>query len=137
MKFLFYLIQFTWGLPQNILGFLFSRKYKKVENFFGANVYYHNENWGGVSLGIFIIMSGMRDKKWTDSVKVHEYGHTIQSLILGPLYLLVIGLPSMIWCKTRCFVRYRKQKNLSYYSFYSEKWANYLGSKVTKMEVSV
>jgi len=27
---------------------------------------------------------------------VHEYGHTIQSIILGPLYLLIIGIPSSI-----------------------------------------
>lgn len=28
---------------------------------------------------------------------VHEYGHTIQSMILGPLYLIVIGIPSTLW----------------------------------------
>lgn len=137
MKFLFYLIQFTCGLPQNILGFLLSRKYKKSQKFFGANIYYHDQNWGGVSLGMFIIMSGINGKEWTESVKVHEYGHSLQSLILGPFYLLFIGLPSMIWCKSKRFINYRAQNNISYYSFYTEKWANYLGSKVTKMQVRV
>lgn len=28
----------------------------------------------------------------------HEYGHQLQSYILGPLYLLIIGLPSGLWC---------------------------------------
>ena len=26
----------------------------------------------------------------------HEYGHTVQSLILGPIWSFVIGLPSLI-----------------------------------------
>ena len=59
---------------------------------------------------------------------VHEYGHTIQSIILGPLYLLIIGIPSSIWAMTFN----NKGNTISYYSFYTEKWANVLGEKVTK-----
>jgi hypothetical protein len=53
----------------------------------------------------------------------HELGHSIQSLILGPLYLIVIGLPSWIW-----FTWYNngKDKRVSYYWFYTEAWANKL-----------
>lgn len=137
MKFLYYLLQFTWGLPQNIMGFLLTRKYKESESFFGAKIYYHHDNWGGISLGMFIIMNADKGKEWVDSVKVHEYGHSIQSIILGPLYLLVIGLPSLIWCNSKRYINLRKNKNISYYSFYPERWANYLGSKVTKMPVKV
>mgnify|MGYP007099320789 FL=1 len=36
----------------------------------------------------------------------HEYGHTVQSLILEPIWLFVIGLPSLIWCG--CFSKYRE-----------------------------
>jgi len=62
----------------------------------------------------------------------HEYGHQLQSYILGPLYLLVIGLPSGLWC---WFIqdlvnKNRKKKGkptLSYYWFYTESWANKLG----------
>jgi hypothetical protein len=48
----------------------------------------------GVSLGFFVFLSNVyySDK---DTVK-HEYGHTIQSLWWGPLYLIVIGIPSAI-----------------------------------------
>ena len=55
---------------------------------------------------------------------VHEYGHTIQSLILGPLYFLIVGLPSVIWGMV-------KKPEQSYFSFYTEKWANHLGEKFT------
>ena len=56
-KFFYYLIQFTWGLPQNIMGFLLSLKYRKnkKEKFFNSLITYHHEKWGGISLGMFII----------------------------------------------------------------------------------
>jgi hypothetical protein len=82
---------------------------------------------------MFIIMNGKRDEKWTSTTKVHEYGHTIQSLILGPLYLFVIGIPSIIWCNSKKCVKLRKEKGVSYFDFYPEKWANFLGEKITKL----
>ena len=63
-------------------------------------------------------------KSHSDYIK-HEYGHTLQSKILGPLYLFVIGLPSLIWAG--CFEDYRKENKISYYDFYTEKWADKLG----------
>ena len=62
---------------------------------------------------------------------VHEYGHTIQSLILGPLYLIVMGIPSTLWGFLPSLSRKRKKSGLSYFSFFTEKWANQLGEKVT------
>lgn len=61
---------------------------------------------------------------------VHEYGHTVQSLILGPLYLPVIGLPSVIWLNTPTFAARRRRERLSYYSFFTERSANWLGERV-------
>jgi hypothetical protein len=62
----------------------------------------------------------------------HEYGHTIQSLILGPLYLFVIGLPSLLWAGLPVFQRRRHDRHVSYYSFYPEKWANALGARFAR-----
>lgn len=135
--FFYYLIQFSWGILQNILGFLFfiSQKKTKILFFNGAFVGLHNKNWGGISLGIFIIMSGSRDEKWIKNTMIHEYGHTIQSLILGPLYLFLIGIPSLIWCNSTRYIKYRKSKNVSYFDFYPEKSANLLGEKVSKLKI--
>ena len=55
----------------------------------------------------------------------HEYGHYQQSLRLGWLWIFVIGIPSLIWAG--CFQKYRRKNKISYYSFYTEKWANKLG----------
>jgi hypothetical protein len=134
-KILYYLIQFTWGLPQNIVGFFLTLKYRKnkKENFFNSLITYHYDNWGGISLGMFILINGNRDKEWIDTTKVHEFGHSIQSLILGPLFLFVIGIPSIVWCNSKKYTKLRKESNVSYFDFYPEKWANYLGSKVTHL----
>ncbi len=136
-KFIYYFLQFTWALPQNIIGFLMTRKYKNdSENFFNSRIYYHQENWGGISMGMFIIINKNRGEEWLSSTKVHEFGHSIQSIILGPLYLFVIGIPSFIWCNAKKFIKLRKEKGVSYYTFYPERWANYLGTKVTKLPVN-
>lgn len=134
--FFYYLINFTWGILQNILGFCFfiAIKPKKKEFYHGSLASYHEGNWGGVSLGMFIFINGKKDEEWIRSTRVHEYGHTIQNLILGPLYLLVIGLPSAIWCNGKKYIKLRKEKGVSYFDFYPEKWANHLGALVTKEE---
>ena len=62
----------------------------------------------------------------------HEYGHTIQSLILGPMYLLLVGLPSLLWNRLPYFERHRKKSGRSYYSAVFERTANSLGEKAAK-----
>ena len=84
-----------------------------------------------LSLGPFIFLNG-RAGHVNDRLLVHEYGHTIQSLILGPLYLPLIGLPSLVWFRTPRFTNRRRAQGLSYYSFYTERWANHLGELVLK-----
>ena len=57
----------------------------------------------------------------------HESGHYIQSLMLGPLYLLVIGLPSLTWSALRLIKRIKEAR--SYYWFYTEAWAMRLADR--------
>lgn len=118
------LLQWTWCLPQNILGlfvFLYTKLRKaKTEPYNGALV----TKWdycGGVSLGQFIFVW----KGASESTIKHEYGHYIDSNCLGPLYLIVIGLPSLIWCEF--FKKYRTTHKKSYYDFYTEYRAERLG----------
>lgn len=119
-KLLFYLLNLTWCLPQNIIGvILFLFNFKKSRVYHNGRVIVKWNYGGSVSLGAFIFVSSY-DKE----LVMHEYGHTIQSLILGFFYLLVIGLPSIIWAS--CFENYRRKHKVSYYAFYTEKWANKL-----------
>lgn len=111
-----------WQLPQNLLGRVI-KKIVKAEyrcNYKDAVVYSCGLR-NGLSLGKYIFVPHKADE---DYIK-HEYGHTVQSKYLGWFYLLAIGLPSAIW--SGCCKAYRKKYNVSYYDFYTEKWADKLG----------
>lgn len=121
------ILHFIWGLPQNIIGgilYLIFRRKNPHKKFNNAYVCVLPNRWGCVSLGMFIFVVNI---DYEPTIR-HEYGHTRQSMLLGPLYLLVIGLPSIIWAG--CFSEYRRKHNKSYYSFYTEKWADKLGGVV-------
>ena len=96
-KWLYYLIQFTWGALMNIIGALTflvlmifcKKKPKKFGNCWCISI---GKNWGGLSLGTFFLT----DENEYESTKYHEAGHAIQNLIWGPLFPLVIAIPSAI-----------------------------------------
>ena len=139
--FIFYLIQWTWALPVNIVGaiaFLICTKIKKRrwQKFGYSYIVYLPWKSGGLSMGLFIFMKDIpKDEKWTYNTRIHEYGHTWQCLLLGPLYYIVIAIPSMIWCNV--FASYRKKNNISYYKVYCESWANAFGQKFSKLKMDL
>lgn len=122
------IILFIWQLPQNILGIiivLFTKaKLRKVES---IKFYFTNYAYFGVSLGRFIILGS-----YYENIDIkHESGHQKQSLYLGWLYLLVIGLPSFIgniWDRLfhRTWSVHKRKK--WYYSSPWERWADKLGN---------
>lgn len=132
-KFFVYLIQWTWGLPVNMVGgiayLICTKILKHPHSKFGyANIVYLPWNAGGLSMGLFIFVRDEKEKEeWLYNVRIHEYGHTWQCLLLGPLYYLIVAIPSVIWCN--CFARYREKNNISYYKLYCEAWANVWGEK--------
>lgn len=109
-----------WCFPQNLLGFclvLFTKARKAGDH------YEYDLKSGSISLGDYIFLC---PQHWNDeTVLSHEKGHQMQSHKLGWFYLLVIGIPSIIWAS--CFEEYRKKHNVSYFDFYTEKWADRLG----------
>lgn len=138
--FFFYVIQWTWGLPVNIVGgiaYLICTKVLKYrhQKFGYANIVYMPWNAGGLSMGLFIFVKDRGDEPnpWSYNTRIHEYGHTWQCLLLGPLYYIVIALPSVIWCN--CFQWYREKYKVSYYWLYCEAWANSWGQKATKLKM--
>lgn len=132
---LYILIQITWGVLQSLFGLCLFIKYRKCEHkmYHGSILTFHDGDFGGVSLGCFIFVSGTRGEEYKAQVAVHEYGHTIQSLIFGPLYLFIVGLPSAIWCNGKRNIALRQEKGIKYCSRFPENWANRLGQAVTKL----
>lgn len=118
-----------WQLPQNLLGLLLLAIYGwsakidvKGHNHLAPSSWIHfsKKMRGGISLGRYIILSERYETKY--NTWHHERGHSIQSMYLGPLYLLVIGLPSILWA-----MWWNYGRGVSYYRFYTERWADKLG----------
>lgn len=125
---IYILLQCTWGILQTLVGLLvFLINITSSHNLYHGAVRTQWSAKSGLSLGLFIFVATDCSGEISEKMSVHEYGHTLQSLLLGPLYLLVIGLPSFI-----CFLFYpifKKKKEISYYDFFTEKWAEAWGKK--------
>lgn len=138
---LYILLQWTWGIIQNVFGLICILFQRKTKHFFyhGAVVTFWSHKTC-MGLGMFIFMSknivpkSNRQEifKNTDvkNILMHEYGHTLQSIILGPFFLLIVGMPSFIWAKHPYFQKLRKERNIPYCEAYQEKWADKLGELV-------
>ena len=107
----YWILQCTWGAIMTLIGaiaaLIFICMGEKPSRI-GPNVYFTiGKEWGGVSLGPFIFCS----ECITDSIKYHEYGHSLQNIIWGPLFPFIIGIPSMAryWLRT---MPTRMQKSL-------------------------
>lgn len=113
---------FIWQLPQNIvalvmmpfLGKLTLLSYREF-----CLCFIGSKMQGGISLGNFAFVSP-RSAKNAAVVAHEQLGHTVDSKIMGPFYLLFIGIPSLIWAAF-----YNEDKHPDYYSFYTERMANY------------
>lgn len=119
---MYILLQLTWGILQNLAGlvmFLVCKmlgcKSKKYKNAVATK---WNNKYGSVSLGMFLFVTNDED----ETLLAHEYGHSLQSIFLGPLFFFVIGIPSICWAAFGD--NYRKKHNKTYYEFYTEKFAN-------------
>lgn len=129
--------RWTWELPQSLLGLALLPFYKKTLlksfEYKDQKVYIYDKFPGGISLGYYTLIDYNRYDWDNNTIRVslknsikHEYGHSIQSKKIGPIYLLIIGLLSgghNIVCRIK-----RKLKiSYNYYSFLTESWADKLG----------
>lgn len=131
-KLLFILVQCTWGLPQTLLGALIYLKHIRCPHrAYRGCIETKWNSQGGMSLGLFIFTPKDEDSRF-EPVRVHEYGHCIQSLLLGPLYLIVIGVVSYTWANLPYFRKMRREKKILYTSCFVESWASKWGEWITK-----
>lgn len=112
-----------WEFIQNIIGKSEVKKHglKPSHTFKDCEVYYISYFDSHV-VGKYVFINPSSDEK---IIFRHEYGHRIQSKILGPLYYLVIFIPSYLyylyWSK-----RHDDNDWDGYYKFYTERWADNL-----------
>ena len=114
------MLRYIWEMPQNLLGLLvilFS--HAAYDQNYEASKVYHTSKMFGVSLGMYIIVYALVDEETI----LHEYGHSIQSLYLGPLYLVIIGIPSFTM---NLLTRMKVLRTDRYYKRWPENWADEL-----------
>lgn len=126
------IVLFIWQLPQNLVGLIVKLvNLKKITYEYSnctldLNIAYIKPLFdSAVSLGRFILADDRiknRSQKEKERCISHEIGHTYQSKYLGPLYLIVIGLPSLIGN-----LLHRAGVFKNYYAQPWEKWADKLG----------
>lgn len=128
---------FIWELPQNLVGLvvysIMKIKRLKITTELETHRIFIETPDTGVSLGWFIFWTqkGNRFPHLKNDCRMHEYGHARQSAILGFIYLVAVGIPSI----TRVMYRkwYRKKYGLNwgnYYSAFPENWADRLGGVI-------
>lgn len=143
-KFLYYLIQWTWGLPLNIIGLIAlcivlciniiyapikKRSFCHLQKYRNSISIIIPWNFGGLELGMFFVRGAMNE-----SVCAHEYGHSIQNLWWGPLFIIIIFIPSGLryWYRKfyRTYIYPKTRKALPKYdSIWFEGQATNLGTK--------
>lgn len=143
MKKILILISFIWELPQLIIGILylivmrvkFKSRYR-LSFIFAFNKY----SEFGISFGKVIALPSEDSQM---ELLAHEYGHSIQSMMLGPFYLFVVGLTSSMRylyyaLKSKNEMDEAKKMKIweEYYRGFPESWANNLAQKYYKAELS-
>lgn len=126
---------YVWELPQNILGLILKLVYTrkkmiekpiKSSRVKGSVIYYlkHVGRFAGVSLGSYIFVN-------SNSINIanivrHEEGHCKQSKLLGPFYLLLVGLPSLILVLMANYISPPGENIFAenYFKMYPENWAD-------------
>ena len=104
----YWFTQLTWGIIMTIIGavatlisvsFLDGKIHRNGYGFITEV----KGNWGGVSLGAFAlcgsynqILSGYYDKEFYAHIRKHEFGHSIQNMMMGPLFIFIVAIPSGI-----------------------------------------
>ncbi len=124
--------RWTWELPQTLIGAAISLLHKekplRVIEYADQKVYLYDKFNGGISLGYYTHLDwnakdhddGVVRQGLKVAIKHEAKGHGTQSKWLGPFYLPLIGLPSVVHCAVHQILG----RKWNYYSFITEKWAD-------------
>ena len=128
------LIFLIWEFPQNFLGLIvfavMRHKHKVISTEKESRHLFIETPVTGVSLGYFIFWTpaGNRFSHLINDCRMHEYGHSRQSALLGPLYLVVVGIPSL--ARVLYGMRFKRKFGYqwpNYFNAFPESWADKLG----------
>lgn len=137
-KILYWFLSLTWGILMTSIGAIVFL----VTIFIGGKLHKNGcsiivefgGNWGGLSLGCFAFCGSYSETNnyWFNHTRKHEFGHSIQNAILGPLFPFIIAIPSSIRYHYRNFaIKRGKAFDANWYdSIWFEGTATKYGSKI-------
>lgn len=137
MKLFLNIFLWIWQLPQHLLGLflIFIFRGKRTGEYYRIKT---PDWWGfGVSLGNYIMFSEeychFFDRyQWYETETVgHEKGHSVQSRMLGPLYLFSVGFVSGLQNLICRFIPNSKYTR-DYYKRWPENWADKISGIIRK-----
>ena len=119
--------RFTRQLPQTLAGFLgahgtnMAGTAERVDYKYGATVVKTDGNWGGITLGSYIIGDNTIEAHPDNSLFQHEYGHYLQSQSMGWAYLPRVGIPSLLSTGTHNYHPVEQDANARAIRFFHER----------------
>jgi hypothetical protein len=127
MKKILKIVLNAWEIIQNTIGYIEYKKHKlQINHHFKLSNIVYIDYFDSHVLGKWIFINPKTD----DTIILrHEYGHRIQSYLLGPFYMLIIYLPSLLHYKW--FSKQNKDWD-EYYDFLTEKNADKLSKNKNK-----
>lgn len=127
----YWIIQLTWGALLTIPGLLVTAfcilflKGKPHRNGYSYIVEVGGD-WGGLELGAVALCGRYSQEdgpcyypEWYDHTRKHEFGHSLQNIVWGPLYIFVIWIPSSVRYNYR---NWRTAKGLQNETDYEDIW---------------
>lgn len=110
---LYYVLNCTWGILMTGIGAVIALALMvaghKPKRHAGSIYFNVGKSWGGAELGLFFLT----DETDTESVKDHEFGHSLQNCLWGPLMPFVVCLPSAARYWLREFNTRQKKENFT------------------------
>ena len=103
-RWLYYFMACTWGIIMTILGCLITIILAIVKIFIPKKVIFKRyywiysitvgpEWWGGCEMGLMFLRDHNSSVNY---INPHEFGHTFQNCLLGPLFPFMVAVPSAI-----------------------------------------
>lgn len=99
----YWIIQLTWGCLLTIPGLLaaafciiFLKAHVK-RNGCSIVIELGNTDWGGVTIGcVSMVSATYSGDVFYEHLRRHEFGHSVQQLLLGPFQIFLVAIPSII-----------------------------------------
>ena len=136
---LYWILSLTWGgimsIPGLVVGLLVLACGGKLHKNGFSVIIEIGGNWGGINLGVISLCGSysVTNRVFFKHTRSHEFGHSIQNIIFGPLQLFIVGIPSAI----RYWYKIIAQKNgkIFDHDWYESIWFEGTASKWGKKSI--